>query len=321
MKEMNNQIFSKKRNFVYLIILFIILSTQYASNIGFSQKFEKQKINVNSTNNTISFHGNISESKFWYAIKANFSNFTNVTIDSKIDLLSKNNSTNARASFLCCINTNPNKGYDYTLFVPSAYPSDKDYYLQIHLGRFNWSFYHIDRNGPYAEFQSHGKESLHNLSGIYYFIFAAYGVKCSLDFWINTTKETIFSSDYGKESFFYQREDFISNLNVGWKRGTIIINGEKEIDVDNLLFAWFIPHETTGLEMLRYSNNDNQTQWKFKGDISSRPIFDYSSKYFDRQLLGGLAGKWIFKTTMINRAKYSLYPNIYLFGADVRLPK
>ncbi len=270
--------------------------------------------------NGSSLHVNLTGPRFWYIIKTHFSNPTTVTTEFCSYISSKNETVNARATFFCKIPYKEGK-YGYGLYSPNAYPSSKDFYFQLKFGRLNWSYFNINQNGDSAWGKGHGKAISRNLTGTYYFIYAAYSAECYYDFWFNTSEETTFSITSGNETFFYQREDFFGNLNIGWQKGLLILNGKKEINVKNKLFAWFWPHGTTGFEFLNYRMPSGRYEWQFQVHKSFETQSEKGSEYFDKHLFNGERGKWIFKTSMLNFDKYACDPNILLFGADVRFPE
>jgi hypothetical protein len=224
-----------------------------------------------------------------------------------------------RATFFC--ESNYKEGhYGYSLWVPNAYPSHKDFYFQFKFGRFNWSYYDINQDGGIASAKGHGRCTHHNLTGTHYFIYAAYSAECYYDFWFNTSEETTFSITQGNETFFYQREDFFGNINIGWEKGLFILSGKKEINVKNKLFAWFWPHGTTGFEFLNYRMPSGKYEWQYQVHKSFETQTSKGSEYFDKNLFNGESGKWLFKTSVINLDKHACNPNILLFGADVLFP-
>ena len=290
-----------------------------------SMSFEdnRSEIDSNIFENGSSLHVNLSGSRFWYVIKTHFSNLTSVTQDFYFYISSKNETINSRATFFCvCVVPYKEGGYGYGLWDTNAYPSNKDFYFQFKFGRLNWSYYNINQDGHSSGGgEAHGKGTYYNLTGTYYFIFAAYAAECYYDFWFNTSEETTFSITQGNETFFYQREDFFGTINIGWVKGLFILSGKKEINVKNKLFAWFWPHGTTGFEFLNYRMPSGTYEWQYQVHKSFETQSEKGSEYFDKHLFNGESGKWIFKTSILNFDKYACDPNILLFGADVKFPE
>jgi hypothetical protein len=315
-----------------IIILFILLAlapitlgynvkiseTNEPSSIYFEDN--RSEIDSNIIENVSSLHVNLTGPRFWYIIKTNFSNPTTVTNDVKRYITSRNETVNARATFLCEINYEEG-GYGYGLWSPNANPSRKDFYLQLKLGRINWSYYNINQDGDWSSSKGQGGSTYRNVTGTRYFIYAAYAAECYYDLWFNTSEETTFSITQGNETFFYQREDFFGNINIGWDKGLFILRGRKEINVKNKLFAWFRPHGTTGFEFLNYRTPSGGFEWQYQVHKSFETITEEGSENFDKHLFNGESGKWTFKTSILNFDKYSCGPNILLFGADVKFPE
>ena len=282
-------------------------------------KDNMSEIDATIYENSSSIHVNLSGPRFWYVIKTYFSNQSSVTLEYYDYITSKNKTVNARATFFCII---PYKegGYGYSLRLPNAYCTWNDFYIQLKFRRLNWGFYKINQDGDCALSKGKGKATISKLKGTYYFIFAAYAAECYYDFWFNTSEETIFKITQGNETFFYQREDFIGSINTGWQKGFFILNGKKEINVKNNLFAWFWPHGTTGVEFLNYRTPSGNFEWQFQTHKSFEVQSEKGSENFDKHLFNGEGGKWIFKTTIFNFDLFACDPNILLFGADIRLP-
>ena len=275
--------------------------------------FEPVQSFNNSIDNTTSFYKKISGQKFWLAIKATFSEPTNITIE----YIYIDDSNNSKTNFFCDL-FHKEKSYFYR-FERWCWGSNIDKYYQIHLGPLDSSYYHEN-----SDIQWWGKKivtwGFRNLTGTCYLTYIAYANDNIFNIWINATKNVTFSTTNGTDVFKLERHDFFGNINIGSENITFILNGEKEIEIKNSLFAWF----TTGLnlkngfEILKYrlptGIYKKKSQVEFLG--ISRVINE--SEDFNKALWWGPSGKWIFKVNMLNRG---YYPNIHLFGADIRLPE
>jgi len=283
-----------------------------------SARIIKQEVDSVTVDNTTSFHKKISGQKFWLAIKTTFSEHTILTIEYK-SRVSLNNSKTNFFSYLFHGKETPFHTYGLGRWNQG---SDIDKYFQIHIGRLNWSYYHSDPE-CIGWANPHHKWVIDSwiLGESCYFTFIFHAAETLLDVWINTTKNTTFITTQGTEVFKVEREDFFGNLNIGWKRGTIILNGEKEIHINNSLFAWF---ETaglnTGFELLKYRLPTGEYESKFQIDKRGTTKIIKESENFLKNLQWGSSGKWTFMVTMANIGIVKTYPNIHLYGADIKLP-
>ena len=139
---------------IYFLICFIF---PIKEGIIGDNKLEKDYTFIE---NTTSLNVNLSGPRFWYVIKTHFSNPTNITQEFNFYINSKNETVNARATFLCEI-VYKEGGYDYGLWVPNAYPSREDFYFQFKFGRFNWSYYDINQEGDSVSTKCHGISIYH----------------------------------------------------------------------------------------------------------------------------------------------------------------
>jgi hypothetical protein len=197
--------------------------------------------------------------------------------------------------------------------------SNIDNYYQIHLGPLNSSYYHEE-----SDVQWWGKKittrGFCNLTGTCYLCFIGYATDNIFKIWINATKNVTFSTTNGTDVFKFERHDFFGNINIGSENFTFILNGKKEIQIKNSLFAWF----TTGLnlkngfEILKYRLPTGEYKQKFLVDHQGECKVINESDDFEKALCWGSSGKWMFKVNILNQG---YFPNIHLFGADIKLPE
>lgn len=110
---------------------------------------------------------------------------------------------------------------------------------------------------------------------------------------------------------------------MGWKKGTFILNGKKEIQINNSLFAWFETfNPKNGFEILKYKPPNGDYKRVFQIEICGKPInYNFSETLdFKKGFWWGSSGKWTFKATMFNFGLRRVCPNLRLFGADIKLP-
>jgi hypothetical protein len=226
-----------RKSLVVGIILFFVMviplnTTSLLISIS-NAKEDKLISNSSTTDNTTSFYGNVSGQRFWYAIKATFFQKTNITIEYRFSYSSNGSSKNF---FFESYNGSDWLLYGGVLWTMGANP---DNYFQVHLGRLNWSYYHHDN--PNIANWGHQNATIYfrNITGTCFFIYESYTTNCSFSIWVNTSETAKFSISQGTEVFAYNRNDFFGNINIGWKRGTVIVNGLKEINIKNRLFAYW----------------------------------------------------------------------------------
>jgi hypothetical protein len=220
-----------------------------------------------------------------------------------------------------------NNSHSYGICCSGISSSDTDFYYQINLGNINKNFFYS--KPKYYDWYTliHAKLGpSYNRTGTEYHTFFSYNdcKESTMEIWVNTSHNISISTTHGTEVFFFEREDFYGNINMGSRRGTFILNGVKEIDINNTMFAWFRPDgEATGFEVLEYisptGSNKRRTQIDICGEAYN---YDYNEvRKFEEGLWWASKGKWIFKTTMLKIGLRKYYPTIFLFGADIKLPE
>ena len=298
------------------IALLITLPINHVSSSTNIEEFTEYTIYPNS------YHINISGQKYWLVLNTTFLVPTNYTIEYNRYIFGDHKTMEYFSDLW-----NAQNGQAYGLQRSGYYSSDADYYYQIDLGKINKSFYYSKQKHHEWEHWEHARLGpSYNRTGIYYHTFFSY-CDCKLstmDIWINTSHNISLSMTQGTEVFFVDIEDFYGNINVGWRRGTFILNGIKEININNTLFAWFKPDErSTGFEVLEYTSPSGEHKRRTQVDIRGEPFnLNYSEvRDFDEGLWWASKGKWTFKTTMMKIGFKKYYPTVYLFGADIKLPE
>jgi hypothetical protein len=154
-----------------------------------------------------------------------------------------------------------------------------------------------------------------------YYVFISYMNSSSYDIWLNWTGNATVSATQGTDVFAYDSHDFTGTLNIGRRRGTFILNGQKEITVENTLFAWYsVTNVSTGRETLQYTSPTGDKEYHSYVDRKGEHVAWNGSWGFTDNLWWGSSGTWKFSINMFNRGLKKKTPNIYLIGADVRLP-
>jgi hypothetical protein len=313
--------------FVGLTIGIVIWIIMPVNNISLSTGTEQEETTT-SNRDTTSFHMNMSGKKFWFSIKITCLTPTNMTLQC-IRYSSFSNKTMEYFS-------DSISGKDYCSYriINSGYCfSDVDYYYQVHLKNINLSYYHTTPEpsqwgGEIRTTYTYKPDT----TGTHYFTYFSYADDCdacTVDIWINASTNISISTTQGQSVFLYTREDFLGTLNLGWKRGTIILNGEKEITVNNTFCASFFPllePRLTGFEFLEYQMPSGDRKHRTQIDIHGEPYILNYTRYFDEKfefdtnLWLAEKGNWTFKTTMMKIGLWKEYPTIILFGADIMLP-
>ena len=219
---------------------------------------------------------NISGQKFWFSIKIACLEPTNYTIEYNRYILSDYKTMEYHSELF--------HGQNYLIYdmgrsgYMSSDSSEVDYYFQINLGKFNWSFYHNKQKYHESESWSYSSINYSNMTGTHYFTYFSYCdcKVCTMDIWINTSHNISISTTQGTDVFCFKREDFYGNINMGCRRGTFILNGVKEININDTMFAWFQPDgESTGFEVLEYKSPTGDYKRRTQVDIRGEP-FNYN---------------------------------------------
>jgi hypothetical protein len=138
---------------------------------------------------------------------------------------------------------------------------------------------------------------------------------------INYTGDATFSFTNGTDVFAFGRNDFFGIVNIGCKRGTFIVNGKKEINIKNQLFASFYTRShSTGYEFLRYHTPDSGKEWSFCFEKKGQQIISNKSLNFQKNLWWNENGKYSFFVDMNLFGISKVTPDVYLIGADILLP-
>jgi hypothetical protein len=196
-----------------------------------------------------------------------------------------------------------------------------DRYFQFRLGPFNWSRYTSEPNHGEAICSIGNKEW--NTTGNYTFTLVAYGPDCSADVWINLSKNASITYTSGSEVFALERQNLGGNLNLGWKHGTLILNGKAEITIQNNLYCCYMPYAYScrGYERISYRTPSGTSEWltQINGNRDDEPTIENSPGFFDT-LKFEEKGTWTFYANMLAFGRSAYKPNIILFGADVKMP-
>jgi len=290
-------------------VVLLVLSSSVSS-------LETTSQNYNEITNQHSCHMILSGKKIWKVIKFNFSQETilNRHISCRCSM---NDST---ISFIAELFDGGGSFYSWNIWAATI--ANPDHYLQYKFGRF-YGFHSHNKNvqgwanGAFLDF---GFGVLNSTSTYYTFI--SYMNNSYYDIWLNWTGNATISETAGTDVFAYDRHDFTGNLNIGRKRGTYIINGAKEISIENKLVAWYlVPNYSTGHEILKFNTPTGKEEWaSYKDKKGEHVSVNVSSFHFYDDLLWGPSGTWQFSINMFNRGLQKKTPNVCLIGADIRRP-
>ncbi len=255
------------------------------------------------------------ENNTWTVVSCNFTEPTNVNF-SILQRRSYNDTSDITYFNILAITRNGE-----LLYREDRFGLDGPYrYFQSKFGPINISYY---QSPP--SYQGWGYSStwfyLMNCTGRYDFLVISYGPASTLEVNMNVSTDTTFSATYGHEVFAFHRADFIGTLNIGWKHGTIMLKGEKQITVKNSLVcsfnAWW--SDGFGYELLRYQTPSGNLAHHFAINFQYRTFLDRASPTFDSTLWFGEKGLWTF-TANYFMVVSSYFPDLMLAGADVQLP-
>ena len=322
-----------KKYLISLLVLILLLSTSF---VGVSYQIgqvsidkDKQKTSsleksFNTTTHLLeqvtwntTFHTNISGGKFWIVIKATMPDNHSLIQFAKYCRFSTNGSS---LNFIStCLDNFEHSIYFHDLHIYSLNASP-DFYVQYHRGLFNFSYYHEVNNltGWGWEWSSFDTDSPRT----WYYTIASSMAECFLDIWINCSGNATVSITKGTDVFAYDRHDFNGKINIGWKRGTFIVKGHKEIPIKHQLLAWFdCWMYSTGREFLQYTSPTGNKDWLFYVDKKGEHIQTNQSTDYRHNLAWAESGTWSFTVNMRNWGRKNITPNIWLLGADIFLPE
>lgn len=292
---------------IFIIIILIILSSiSVEGNLQNSTKNSDQH----------SYHMTLSGSRIWAVVKFNFSEHT--MLERQIDCSYSMNGSST--NFI----SEQFYGICYARFLTVLWSkiSIPDRYFQYKIGPFYGYRSHTKNNFKYwgNGFPGTFGISMHKDNPQYY-VFISYMNYSTCDIWLNWTGNATVSVTQGTDVFAYDRHDFTGTLNIGRRRGTFILNGQKEINVENTLFAFYdVANVSTGRETLQYTSPTGDTGFLRLIDKRGKHVDWNRSWGFSDNLLWGESGIWKFSVNMFNRGLIRHTPNIYLVGADIRLP-
>lgn len=264
-----------------------------------------------STNSYHAFY----ENNTWTTITCNFTEPTNVNF-SMLQRYSYNNTSDTTRFIINAISRNGERLYGGNMFQLDG----PDRYIQTKFGSINISYYHSPRS-----YQGWGYSrswyDICNCTGLYDFLIISYGSVSTLEINMNVSTNTTFYATYGTEVFAFQRADFIGIINLGWKHGTFILNGEKKITIKNSLVCSFNTwwYGGFGYELLKYQTPSKNLSHHYAINFQYRTFFEQESRTFESALWLGEKGIWTFTANYFLVVSF-FSPNLILAGADVQLP-
>jgi len=264
-----------------------------------------------STNSYHAFY----ENNTWTIITCNFTEPTYVNF-SMLQRRSYNNTSDTTHFIIQAVSRNGE-----LLFGENSCSLDgPDRYFQTKFGPINISYYHSPPS--YQGWGYSGSSfGMMNCTGLYDFLIISYGPASTLEINMNVSTNSTFYATYGHEVFAFQRADFIGTINIGWKHGTFILKGEKQITIKNSLVCSFNTWwpDGFGYESLRYQTPSGNLAHHFAINFQYRTFLDTESPRFASALWYGEKGIWKF-TANYFLVVSSYFPNLMLAGADVQLP-
>ena len=277
---------------------------------------------------TSSMYIHSDEPCFWHVIKAHFSSPTNVTIKQKHTQKFSNDNEHISVVFNSCLNYNPKTKLCGSGIAFSWEKSDLNKYLQVDVGLFNFTYEDQSSYSSQYPIKTNSTSFYTDESGTMYYIFMGYAVEGDYTYWFNTSKPAeILATAEGYDTFFYHREDFHGKINFGNEKTTCILDGTLKMNIGNNLFCWFyqptsyVPDEIyNGFGKTSLSLGEWEfvkiTQTLFPSLTAELVTPGYPFNDFFYNLPGG---DYIFKTSCLFKSNYN-YPDVQLFGADIKLP-
>ncbi|MCJ7698482.1 MAG: hypothetical protein MUO73_09165 [Thermoplasmata archaeon] len=319
-----------KKHLISLLVLFLLVSTSFVG-VSNNVMIKKDKSTTSSPEKSLdtstssieqvtwntTFHTNISGGKFWIVIKATMPEGFSLIQFAKRCRFSANGSS---LNFISTCLDNFEYGILFHNLHIYSLNASPDFYIQYHRGLFNFSYYHEvnDLTGWGSEWSSFDTD----FPRTWYYTIVSSMTECVLDIWVNCSGNATVSMTTGTDVFVYDRHDFNGKINIGWKRGTFIVKGHKEIPINHQLFAWFdCWMYSTGREHLQYTSPTGNTDWASYVDKKGEHVQTNQSTDFHKNLVWAETGIWSFKINMINMGLEKITPNVFLLGADISLPE
>ena len=288
--------------------LFIIILLLFPSSISAGNNLQNCKVESYQHG----LHLTLSGPRIWTVVKFNFSKYT--ALERRISCRCSLNDSSL--GFIAEVFQGESAPSGYTVMSPTI--ANPGRYFEIGpLHRLHFHIRHIKSWNCWTDFFA----CIYPSNMTQYYIFISYTNYSYYDIRLNWTGNATVSIANGSDVFAYERHDFTGNLNIGRRRGTVILNGQMDITVNHTLFAWYdVSNTLTGREVLRYTNPNGDEAWESYRDQRGNHIAWNDTARFDENLLWGPSGAWKFSVNMFNRGLKRQTPNIFLFGADVQLP-
>jgi hypothetical protein len=297
----------------WLLLTVFLLLTLPSSASSYNITTQQE---MNNSGHDHSLHFVLSGSKIWYVVKFNFSEYTVLERHINFRVSMNGSSTNFVAEWF----DGMGDAIFWTVWWPKIAIPDR--YFQYKIGPFYGYHSHTKNNFKYwgnGVPWTFGTDMGKNHPQ--YYVFISYMNSSYYDIWLNWTGNATVSATQGTDVFAYDRHDFTGTLNIGRRRGTFILNGQKEITVENTLFAWYdVTNVSTGRETLQYTSPTGDKEFHSYVDKKGEHIAGNESWGFIDNLWWGSSGTWKFSVNMFNRGLKKHTPDFYLIGADVPLP-
>jgi len=302
-----------KKPLIGISILAVVLLVLGSSASSIKTPIQNNNANIYDH----SYHFILSGQKIWKVVKFNFSEYTVLERHINVHISMNGSSTNFIAEWFL--------GTGHAVFwtVWWSKIAIPDRYFQYKIGPFYGYHSHTKNNFKYWGNGIPWTFSIDMAKNHpQYYVFISYMNSSYYDIWLNWTGNATVSATQGTDVFAYDRHDFTGTLNIGRRRGTFILNGQKEITVENTLFAWYdVTNVSTGRETLQYTSPTGDKEFQWYIDRQGEHVTGNDSWSFTDNLWWGQSGTWKFSINMFNRGLKKQTPNIYLIGADVKLPE
>jgi hypothetical protein len=270
--------------------------------------------------NNSSFHGNTSGvNQNWYVVK--FSSPSIIHVD-ELHVRSSYKCERVRTCWSGFALTNLT-GYPYYAAMGLGTLNKSELFFHINIGSFNYTYDYLARYDHYGGTMIWWRDF--NLSsGTWYLIcFAAETVECKIEVWINTTGDTEFlATTEGTDTFVWSSEEFLGNFNIRLGCYMIgVINGRKEIEINNTFVGFFFSGLGWGAERLQYidPNGNLKKAIVIHEGNHKRFIGDFNPL----NCIMGKKGVWKFRVDLFligGMSNIVFSPWMCMVGADIKLP-
>ena len=277
-------------------------------------------------------HFHIESNSSWLALK--FSCHHEITINELyVNIFSNLTHAKGESDFYLLIDKN------FTIYDAGGggmvyFYSYNDLFVHLNFFFLNFTYDRFLR----GNFSAGGKSWDYNITlppNTYYLICIGTRSKNThIGIWMNISGNVQFlGKTHGNTTYFYDETAFLGNANLCWINGSIILNGKKDIMINNTLIGWLDIEGGIGITSLKIISP--------KGDIEKSFIFDFGFKKYEngwgkRRLVfgddlcgyitGNAKGKWTIEINMLEFpgirevTPRNTTPNIFFHYGDIIFP-